>query len=83
MSVEQNMQCNLSRRSVVVRQFIETIRETSMNNLEKITYNKRKSEVYERIKWKNHLDLMLDGCSCSLFGKHQDSWLKILICILL
>ena len=41
------MQCNLSRRSVVIRQFIENIRETSMNNLEKITYNKGKSEVYE------------------------------------
>ena len=41
------MKCNLSRRSVVVRQFIENIRETSVNNLEKITYNNRKSKVCE------------------------------------
>lgn len=33
------MQYNLSRRSIVVRQFTENIRETSMNNLGKITYN--------------------------------------------
>lgn len=40
-SVDWSLTIQYSRRPVVVRQFMENIREASMNNLEEITHNGR------------------------------------------